>query len=216
MIYIYEHLNKINGKVYIGQTVNPQQRWKPNRYKTSTYFYAAITKYGWENFEHRILAQTEKYDQADILEKYYISFFDSRNPQKGYNILQGGNSLGDYYSKEQNRKRQGELRKKYIEQHPKYKEVLLDQLVLANSKQNLEKKRKKAKENYKNGKSHLKAINEARKKRVECIETRQIFDSLTEAAKAYNINVSNLSAYIHGKKKSCGIKDDIRLHWRLL
>ena len=44
-------------KYYIGitsQAVN--KRWKNGKgYKSSPYFYNAIQKYGWNNFEHNIL-----------------------------------------------------------------------------------------------------------------------------------------------------------------
>lgn len=41
---IYMHKNKINNKVYIGQTCQkPEYRWNNgNGYKTQTYFYSAI------------------------------------------------------------------------------------------------------------------------------------------------------------------------------
>lgn len=47
---IYMHRNKINNKVYIGQTYqsNPKKRWGSSgvTYKTNPYFYRAIKKYG--------------------------------------------------------------------------------------------------------------------------------------------------------------------------
>ena len=52
---IYKHTLKEDGRVYIGQTNSIQNRWKPSAYKTCTYFYNAIQKYGWDNFEHEIL-----------------------------------------------------------------------------------------------------------------------------------------------------------------
>ena len=41
---IYMHKNKINNKIYIGQTIQkPEQRWKNGKaYKPCSYFYAAI------------------------------------------------------------------------------------------------------------------------------------------------------------------------------
>lgn len=45
---IYMHKNKINGKIYIGQTSqNPIKRWNNGRgYIDSSKFYNAILKYG--------------------------------------------------------------------------------------------------------------------------------------------------------------------------
>lgn len=94
MIYtIYLHRNKINGKVYVGRTKQqPKERWKNGHgYKTCTYFYHAIEKYGWDNFEHLILEQKEMtLEEASLLEKAYIEKYDSCNPDKGYNIKEGG------------------------------------------------------------------------------------------------------------------------------
>ena len=54
---IYQHKNKINGKMYIGLTKqNPITRWRNGKgYAKNKHFSDAIQKYGWENFEHTIL-----------------------------------------------------------------------------------------------------------------------------------------------------------------
>ena len=90
---IYLHKNKINGKVYIGQTseddVNRRFRGGSG-YKGSPHFYAAIQEYGWENFEHLILEDNLTENQADIREKFWIKAFNATNPDKGYNLTPGG------------------------------------------------------------------------------------------------------------------------------
>ena len=91
---IYAHINKINGKVYIGQTCykNINQRWRHGEgYKRSPHFYNAIQKYGWENFEHIILFEDIcGYELADAIERELIQKYQSNNSEYGYNISSGG------------------------------------------------------------------------------------------------------------------------------
>lgn len=91
---IYMHKNKINGKVYIGQTYTPLEirfgkgGWK---YHGCKLFWNAIQKYGWSNFECIILEEfVANADYANEREKYYITLYNSMNPNYGYNIQAGG------------------------------------------------------------------------------------------------------------------------------
>ncbi len=94
MYCIYLHRNKINNKVYIGQTKfgdNPNKRWQNgNGYKENISFYYDIQKYGWNNFEHIILENNLTLDESNKLEKQYISYYNSTNPSVGYNTMPGG------------------------------------------------------------------------------------------------------------------------------
>lgn len=93
MYTIYMHINKVNGKVYIGQTgQKPSYRWKRNGkgYDTCEIMWKAICKYGWENFEHVILKENLTLEEANFYEEFYIKKFNSRNKQFGYNIRRGG------------------------------------------------------------------------------------------------------------------------------
>lgn len=89
---IYKHTNKINGKIYVGQAKgNPENRWNNGwGYKGCTYFYNAIQKYGWNNFDHEILIDGLTLEEANIKEVSLIRELDATNPQKGYNIQEGG------------------------------------------------------------------------------------------------------------------------------
>lgn len=91
---IYIHRNKINGKVYIGQTYTSlRARFGKNGigYKGCPIFYNAIQKYGWDNFEHQILEENiPNLEVANEKEKYYIALYDSTNGDYGYNIQVGG------------------------------------------------------------------------------------------------------------------------------
>lgn len=91
-LYIYKFLNKLNNKIYIGQSVNPEKRKLEHIYgrKTNnTYFDKALKKYGIENFDFEIIDQANSQREIDIKEREYITKYNSLKPN-GYNILKGG------------------------------------------------------------------------------------------------------------------------------
>ncbi len=90
---VYVHINKINGKLYVGQTSedNPENRYKNGKnYMRCPRFYNAILKYGWDNFEHVILVDNLTKELADIVEKELISLYKTTNDKFGYNLMDGG------------------------------------------------------------------------------------------------------------------------------
>ena len=58
-------------------------------------FYAAIKKYGWDNFSHDILFTGLSEEQACQKEQELIQFYDSKN--KGYNLTDGGEGTKGYH-----------------------------------------------------------------------------------------------------------------------
>ena len=93
MYIVYQHKNKINSKVYIGITSRtPEERWGSNgcNYKSSPYFYNAIQKYGWDNFEHNILYTNLTKEEACKKEQELIKNFNSMDRNFGYNSTSGG------------------------------------------------------------------------------------------------------------------------------
>jgi group I intron endonuclease len=91
---IYKATNKINGKVYIGQTIKTlSERIKSHKSHSKTrksIFYSAIIKYGFEIFEWKIIDFAKTHKELDNQEKYYIKLYDSMNIEKGYNMTEGG------------------------------------------------------------------------------------------------------------------------------
>ena len=80
MYRIYKYTNVNNGKVYIGQTsksLEERAQHNGNNYKECRKFYAAIKKYGWESIVPEILAENLSLDEANKLEAFYISQFNS-------------------------------------------------------------------------------------------------------------------------------------------
>jgi group I intron endonuclease len=123
---VYLHTNKINTKKYVGQTcMRPTKRWNSGKgYKDNPYFYRAINKYGWDNFEHEIIASNLTKEEADNFEKLLIKKLDSMNPDRGYNLQDGGShgkpselSRENIRKAAQKRNQNEEWRRKQSESH---------------------------------------------------------------------------------------------------
>lgn len=112
--FVYTHTSP-SGKVYVGQTVNIKNRWGTNgeHYKTKKKdgsfiqpnFARAIVKYGWENFEHKIILEHVSKSEADYAEKYLIKWYKLHN--MSYNCTDGGEGtcgIHRVYSEEERKK----------------------------------------------------------------------------------------------------------------
>lgn len=53
-------------------------------------------------------------------------------------------------------------------------------------------------------------------KKVICLTTNEIFNSINEASEKYNISCSNLSHHLSGDYDTCGEKEGIKLMWEFL
>lgn len=93
--FVYKLTNKINGKVYIGMTLqNPIKRWKNGRGYNSAVFCQDIKRYGWDSFDREILIENAKREEAQEIEKKFIKLYKSNNPDCGYNVTKGGDGGG--------------------------------------------------------------------------------------------------------------------------
>ena len=118
---VYMHINKLNGKKYIGQTYNIKERWrcKGKNYVTCIKFFNALKKYGWDNFYHIVVKDKLFREEADKLEKELIKKYDTI--KNGYNLKEGG-SRGEL-SEKSLQKMSESLKRGYIE-HPERKEKI--------------------------------------------------------------------------------------------
>lgn len=88
---IYKITNRINGKVYIGQSNNCNRRFQEHirgDERHISLIHLAIKKYGIQNFDLEIIEKgIEDYNEK---EKFWIKFYKSNQRDFGYNILDGG------------------------------------------------------------------------------------------------------------------------------
>lgn len=191
-VYLYK---SPSNKIYIGQTCRTLQQRAGNNgihYKHSTYFYAAIQKYGLNNFQSIILKDNLTLEEANYWEEYYIQYYNSTDRTKGYNISPGGmnNSMS-----------------------PEGREKISKRMKNNNPMKNPEsvEKMKKSKKGKELSEDTKKRMSESHKKKVVCVETGIIYDSRNEAAKAVKVSGSGIGRAIKGEQKTSG-----GYHWRYL
>lgn len=92
--YLYRIINKINGKIYIGQTVQPDKRWYQHKNMAAQeqplmIISRAIKKYGNDYFDFEVIAGCKSWDDANDVETLLVSQYNSLVPN-GYNVAAGG------------------------------------------------------------------------------------------------------------------------------
>ncbi len=94
--YIYKITNTINGKVYIGQSKYPEERFKQHKCCFGkTRLYTSMKSYGVENFTMEVLFCTTE----EFIDYYEVRFIDEFNSycylegSNGYNMTRGGSRI---------------------------------------------------------------------------------------------------------------------------
>ena len=107
MIGIYKITNKLNGKVYIGQSIDIDTRWRQHINAKDNYaIHNAIKKYGKENFKFEVLLECPA-NMLDVWERDMIALYDCISPN-GYNLTEGGEG---YKCSEETRLKMSEAKK---------------------------------------------------------------------------------------------------------
>lgn len=98
-MHVYCITNKINGKIYVGLhegnlpeylAMNTARAFGKTRWNDKPFLYRAIRKYGREEFSIYPLVDALDRTQAGELEKFFIRTLETRNPEIGYNLTEGG------------------------------------------------------------------------------------------------------------------------------
>lgn len=87
---IYRITNSINGKVYIGQSINPERRFRRHCKRVDSVISRAIAKYGAPNFTMEVIYQTTDENDVDWAEQHFIQEHKSMVEFGGYNVEPGG------------------------------------------------------------------------------------------------------------------------------
>ena len=163
---IYCYTNKINGKRYVGQTIQKLRKrhgqhvqsakFKSDPYDNYSPIHCAIRKYGIENFKLEILHIADEYS-IDMLERHYIYFLGTLTKNnKGYNVSSGGSNGNPFAGKteeeinEWKRKISETLKGKFVgENNPNYGKNLSGENHPMFGKKHSEESRRKISESLK-------------------------------------------------------------------
>lgn len=176
---VYKITNLLNGKIYIGKTIQSvERRFKQHFSKARqtkennrTHFQNSLNLYGILFFDYQVICFAHSIQELNILETYWINFFNSRNFDNGYNIAEGGD----------NSKHSFETKNKISEKKKGRKWSALQKEIRSDSM--------KGEKNHFYGKNHT---NEAKEK----IKLRNIGKTYTELEK------KNFSDKNKGKKRT--------------
>jgi hypothetical protein len=103
MGYIYKIENTVNGKVYVGQSKQPDRRWNDHKRIMNTTnererrkpLYVDMREYGVDRFSFSLLEKC-KDDKMDEREVFWIERLNSQDESHGYNIYGGGRGGGTF------------------------------------------------------------------------------------------------------------------------
>jgi group I intron endonuclease len=108
---VYKTTNLVDGKIYVGKVCGNNAKY--NSYLGSgTHLNRAIEKYGKENFNRTTIDIAEDKENQNLKEIFWINFYNSKNPNIGYNIQPGGEGNGITHSEETKRKMSDSAKKR--------------------------------------------------------------------------------------------------------
>ncbi len=214
---IYIIKNNVNGKCYVGQTIRTiHQRLISHKSLKTCMIGRALRKYGEENFTIYELREVPR-GLLDPFEIKLIKKVGSLFPD-GYNLALGGNSNSGGLTPEHRAKigAKGKGRKVSDEVKEKIRQKAIGRPSAMKGKQFPEEVRKKIskaamgripwnkgiprrKETREKASAALMGRKATNKKKVVCIETGTIFDSIRLAAKWCGANGSNIGSCCHGR-----------------
>lgn len=195
---IYGIENKINGKWYIGQSVNIKKRWNEhiaNLTKGShrnVHLQSAWKKYGADAFSFHILELCDR-ERLNIREVCWVK--EKNSFENGYNNTLGGDGAPGWKATDEARRKMSiahKGQKRSAETVAKMKAARKTSVSAANHMKRL-RELKISREVTEKERAHLVSLNEPRRKAVLCVETGCIYASAHEAAQAVGTYQSNIS-----------------------
>lgn len=197
---IYLFTNEKTGKQYVGQTSQElRKRTLQHRRAKQTYFDRAFTKETEKDFTLEVIDKAKTDKELNEKEIYWIEKLNTRFPN-GYNLCDGGDATRGYNHTKYSKTKMSESKKKlklsgernpfYGKKHTKETRERLKKAWTEERKAKLLKRMKETKFNVST-------------KKVICLETGKIYESVSEVAEELKIAATNVSRACRSETRKC-------------
>ena len=185
----------------------------------------AIDEFGWDAFEKKILCEKLTKEGAEKLEKWFIAYYDSSDPEKGYNRMLGGLGKGQRMCETSRQKHRESIEKNYAkdpdyrkrvsegvlrayENDPSYPQRRSESLrmLYREEPERREQARRMMREYLSHPENKAFPYSDTHPRPVRCVETGEIFPSQKAAER--KTGYSGVHKACAGSRKTCG-----GFHW---
>lgn len=236
MIGIYMIRNKINNKIYIGQSIDVLSRLKNHKDNLNKnrhinfHLQNSWNKYGESNFEFKPILECEQ-KELNMYEQYFIFNFESYNDLFGYNQNYGGNSgMMPLETKSKiSQSMQGEKNPFYGKTHSDEVKRKLKEINTGENnprygvngenhpmygKHHSEESKQKISEKLTGTHYQKEGKKNPNSKIIYCIELGRVFYGIKSAGRELGIAPQSITACVNKRRKSAGKGNNKEpLHW---
>lgn len=222
---VYIHTNRANGFKYVGITSRkPEERWQGGHgYRKQAVFWNAIVKYGWDNFDHEIIAAGLSDLEAWEMEKALIAKYNTNDRNFGYNRSTGGEAGAKGVEHSEANKAACGAKLKSLWRDEEFRKACISRISEMSRSEAMRAKRSASNRGRKLSEESRRKISEKNKGRklgpfseehkrrirenhaggsdsraVECIETKKIYASINDASRDTGINKKGISGCCRG------------------
>jgi group I intron endonuclease len=217
---IYKIENKINGRIYIGQTrMSVSRRIAKHIEKNKYPIQKALNKYGLESFLVSIIDESPHQETLDEKEAYWIKFYDCKAPN-GYNLTNGGMGVNGYKCTEENKQKFRELYTGRHHSEEAKKKISLAQIGKSRgigrklSEEHKQKIRDRISGTHRSDETK-KRMSKAQKGRVVSIETRKKMSEIFKGRHISEEHKQKLKEANTGIYRSEETREKLRAAWVL-
>lgn len=191
-----------NNKKYIGITRRVvEKRWGNGGigYKKQPYFYKAINKYGWDNIIHEIILCNLTKQEAEMFEIELIKYYKSNNRKYGYNNSNGGNNIGTHTQETKEKIRNALTGRPKSEHHKAMLRGKNNPMFGKKHTNETIKKMSIKRTGRKNSPETIDKMIKSSpcKKKIVCVETEIIYDSIRDAARITGISRESIKQMLN-------------------